>query len=388
VHRDVRPANLFVKEGRYVLTGFSLARRSADSDTSSTGAQSRATGYRAPEVAAGGESTPRSDLDAAALVIYQALTGRHWPGQVLPGVWNGVPFGVGRVLRRALANQAVDRWPDAPGFRAALEQAGRMRPSRRAMVVTVAVALGLGGVIGRQYWRPAPPEPLAAELAILPFEVTGDRSDSTLGADLAHLAQLNLDNVPGLLVTPRRQIVRWLSGPGNDVLGGDRADVARALNTRWVASGQVIRTGRALKALITVYDSMGANPPLPILSGSIEGLPALADTLALTILGVVAPRLVRVAGRSGGLGGHPIKALKNFLQGEAAFARDHWSRAEGLYQAASDADSTFALAEWRLANVKRWRRLPYDPDLAGLYRHHRDRLRPLDRLLIEALLES
>jgi hypothetical protein len=80
----------------------------------------------------------------------------------------------------------------------------------------------------------------------------------------------------------------------------------------------------------------------------------------------------------------PVAALKAFLLGEEAGGRDERSRAVGFYEDAVRADPEFALAEWRLANVRRWRRVPYDLDLRLL---RGDRLGEVDRRLLEALLE-
>ena len=84
-------------------------------------------------------------------------------------------------------------------------------------------------------------------------------------------------------------------------------------------------------------------------------LAALGDSISLAIIRVVAPR--RSGLEPGVFAGVPLTALKAFLQGEAAFARDQWALAQRQYEEAVGIDSTFALADWRLANVKRWRRV-------------------------------
>ena len=61
----------------------------------------------------------------------------------------------------------------------------------------------------------APPR----QMAILPFESEGGPPDDSLGAGLALLVQLNLDNLPGLSMTPPRQVKRWWDGHGGSLIG-------------------------------------------------------------------------------------------------------------------------------------------------------------------------
>lgn len=78
IHRDVRPENVLVSSnGRVRLTGFSAAQ-DADSNEELTafGAVIRVPSFVAPEQVRGLEATERSDAYAAALVVWELLTGR------------------------------------------------------------------------------------------------------------------------------------------------------------------------------------------------------------------------------------------------------------------------------------------------------------------------
>jgi serine/threonine protein kinase len=123
IHRDIKPANIFLVGSRAVLSDFGLALPvdpSASAPTEPPG-PGGTPGYMAPEHGLSGTVTPLSDLYVVAMVLYEALTGRHWevPGPGAAGNWTGVPRPLRHVLRRALAWSPERRWRDAAAFRRA-----------------------------------------------------------------------------------------------------------------------------------------------------------------------------------------------------------------------------------------------------------------------------
>lgn len=137
VHRDVKPDNLFITRGR---DGRSLAKlldfgiiKLAQSNTIHTGARFIGTfRYAPPEQILGREVTPRSDLYAVGLVLYEMLAGRgpfdDFTGEVEIGKaqvdvvppplarFATVPAELDRLVASALAKKAEERPKDAYTF--------------------------------------------------------------------------------------------------------------------------------------------------------------------------------------------------------------------------------------------------------------------------------
>lgn len=352
-HSAVIPHNVIVAEGRYLLDGFGT-------------------------VPAAANGAALDDLQAVGRLLGEAAGG-------------ALPRPLRAVVERALHVDTTGRAPSAGAFREALATVARGPVPRRrgnwaaiAAILAAGAAYALSSTIG----GPPPPGPAPRQLAVLPLEVDGGQPLEPLGSNLAHLIHLALEEVPGLSLTPRGQVDRYWDAQVRDGQAIDGFSAAQALQAHWVAHGLVDRRpGRVLRVRLSLYSSAGATKVLPEVQGPAGDLAALGDSISLGIIRAVAPRSDRLYGPLGGFAGVPLGALKAFLQGEAAFARDAWELAQRYYEIALAADSTFALADWRLANVKHWRRLSHGLDLAGVYQRHAFRVRPRERALIQALLE-
>jgi len=78
VHRDVSPQNILVGvDGVSRLLDFGVAKGRGRISTSRAGQVKGRLGYTAPELLTGEEPNPRSDIYAAAVVLWEALTGRR-----------------------------------------------------------------------------------------------------------------------------------------------------------------------------------------------------------------------------------------------------------------------------------------------------------------------
>jgi serine/threonine-protein kinase len=136
VHRDVSPSNILLDEtGRARLVDFGVARMRGGTHDYRTQVEGSFMGklqYTAPEVFAGGEASPKSDLYACAVVLHEALYGQnvfhaetqaatlqrvlfHSAPPLEPSVI-GATAELDRVLARALAKAPSARHADAEEF--------------------------------------------------------------------------------------------------------------------------------------------------------------------------------------------------------------------------------------------------------------------------------
>ncbi|MEO6713426.1 MAG: serine/threonine-protein kinase [Mycobacteriales bacterium] len=118
VHRDVSAGNILVDQtGTSRLIDFGLAAATGTIGSHGTSA------YRSPEAAGEQPVTPASDVYSAAAVLTHLLTGTA----SVPPATELIDAELRSVVRRALADDPGDRYPDAGSFLGALEEAAERR---------------------------------------------------------------------------------------------------------------------------------------------------------------------------------------------------------------------------------------------------------------------
>jgi len=328
VHRDIKPSNIFLVDGRVVLTDFGIAKSLTDAGTAITmpGQPVGTFEYMPPEQTVGGEVTPRTDLYAVGMVVYEALTGRRWSILEKPeaGDWRGVPQALVPPLRRALALAPADRWPDATAFQQALWRP-RGADWRRTAVAALVIATGGFGLwkgVQEVVRRPA-------DLGIASLEVRGTEAGDLkwLGDSIAELVVSRLTGFPDFsVVDPRRP---------------KRAKI--------VVHGAVTVSGSSLHVELW----LPSRPPFGVPS-TVRDLETAADQLADSLL----VRLFRSSALDSVLPvrvmPHSPGGLKAFFTAEKLFAQAEWSEALAGYQDAITMDTTCWLCYQRMADVRRW----------------------------------
>ncbi len=160
VHRDVKPANLLVTRERGLkITDFGIARAVDAVALTRTGEVLGTPQYLSPEQAEGRPATPASDVYALGAVAFECLAGRRpyvaetpmatalaHLREPVPELPEGVPPALAAVVRRALAKDPRERYPDGAAFAAALREAATAPvaadpdPTTRVLTAPVPVA--------------------------------------------------------------------------------------------------------------------------------------------------------------------------------------------------------------------------------------------------------
>lgn len=373
IHRDVKPSNVFWDRKSAVLVDFGIAKRTpptSDAVTSrepltNPGERPGTRSYMAPEQLAGAEATPLSDLYAAALVIYEAYTGRHWFDAAPAGwrAWRRVPLLEGWVVRSALAWAAAERWPDAATFRHRFWEMLHWRYRARAVGLTAAGLVVGAGIVIYTLTRP-PRHPSGVQVVVRRFEdmctagPTADRVARALARDLGGYVDFSV------------------RGPDRTPLFVNRSAV--------IVAGSICAHGDTLDGNVSVGTKAEEADP-PITARADSGHPdRLADELAYRVMveiwnryNPLDPVLPRNALPRTGAG------LAAWLVAERLFAQARWGQADSAYARAETTDSTCWLCYWRHREVQQWLGQDADPDLAEHYLAHLESFPPrYQRLLL------
>lgn len=190
VHRDVKPANVFMlPDGGVKIGDFGIARIDS-SELTQVGSVLGTPSYMSPEQFMGQTVDGRSDLFAAGVILYQLLTGEKPFTGKLAAIMQQVlkdpprppsahdprlPAAFDALLAKALAKRPADRFQNARAFAAAVRAAVAAAPAEAstpfvqrdtadgARAATSPPASANGGVAARSATHPAaaPPAPPA-----------------------------------------------------------------------------------------------------------------------------------------------------------------------------------------------------------------------------------
>src|SRR5438309_4835470 len=333
IHRDVKSSNMFLVEGRAVLTDFGVGQSLTGEKLTDPGAMIGTQEYMSPEQMAGVTATPRSDVYSAGIVMYEALTGRDW--RVLDDPdradWSDVPPALRAVLVKAIAWTPSDRWADADEFRNALLAAfGPVRSWKR-----VAWSAGVGAL---------------AVLGWLLFG--GHRSPGICIGEFKVLA-----GSPYVADSMRRMIVGELTGFTDfQARAGSHCDLD--------LHGSVRAVGDSLYVQV-----VAPSGPLPRVAGTVGAWQRATDAVVDQITTQVWNDSSPLAGSLPPLPVTPQgKAAE--LRAERMQAAGRWTEALRAYLEAEAIDSTCWLCAWRITDVQRWIGMPLVPVESRRYLDH------------------
>jgi len=348
IHRDLKPSNVFLTPHGVKLLDFGLARPELTSELpavtaiTQTGMLIGTPRYMAPELVTGDAVDARSDLFAAAAILFEMLSGQpafggktvaevvHATVYDQPPALGGSPAiaAVDRVIRRALAKRPTDRLSSADVMAEELRSAAGVHSdsmAARAHAMT--------------------------RIVVLPFRMLrADAETDFLAFSLADAITTSLSSI-GTLIVRSSAVAGRFAGDAPDLKAlASEGDVDRVVTGTLLRSGDQVRAvaqlveapGGRLVTSHTVHTTLG---DLFHLQDDIAK--RVVDALSLPLTGAGSPTPAPDAP-------HNPRAYELYLRGnELARTYDGLPQARELYRQCLELDSSFAPAWARLGRCHR-----------------------------------
>ena len=419
IHRDIKPENIMLSGGHAVVTDFGIAR--ALSAATDGGPQLTGLGlaigtpaYMSPEQATASEVDARSDQYSLACVFYEMATGQApfrgaqvqavitqsltGPRPRVSRVNRQTPQEADAPVQRAMAADPAARYATVQEFAAALEKvagggAGAVEERRR--LKRLVIGLPLGVALLALAWilfgprRGGPVMQGAESIAVLPFTASGQGVD-LMGEGMVDLLTTNLNSVGGIrAVDPRTVMARVKKAgatSGIDLQTG--LSIGRDVKAQAVVLGSIVATGNAVRISADLYGQDGKSLAHAQVDGAADSVLPLVDGLSRELVREIwrskepVPSL-RVSGLTTG----SLTAMRDYLTGEQFYRRAEWDSAAAAFGAAVGEDSTFALAQYRLAMALGWKggyALPQARAASEAALRFANRLPPREKALVTA----
>jgi eukaryotic-like serine/threonine-protein kinase len=433
IHRDIKPENILLEDDQAVVADLGIARAMSavgEDRLTETGLSLGTPAYMSPEQACAEPNLDRrTDLYSLGCVLYEMLVGEPpYTGPTPQAIvarrlteppprlrtTRDVPESLEQAIHRALARNAADRFATARDFARAITQDETTAPGRaashlpaptpwrrapRALVgaLLLALALGLAWFAYRRA-TPAVPPGSASRIAVLPFAVRGSGSFSYLAEGMVDLLSRDLDGAGDLRTVDAGTILTAAAQNDRDgVLDVERGrTVARRVGAGLYVIGSVHAVGGRVRIQATLYDGADESSGVKT-QATVEGdstrLFELVDRLSAQLIVKRGRGPVTRLAETAAITTRSLVALKAYLDGErrlraASLQPARIDSAITMFQQAITEDSTFALAQYRMAVAAGWANRPAMATVAaGRALTLSDRLTERDRRLLTAYVD-
>ncbi len=352
VHRDLKPANVYLTPAGVKLLDFGLARPVAgpgDGDEEATRTRLTQAGtvlgtpyYMSPEQMQGHPADARSDLFAAAAILFEMLTGRPaFAGRTMMAVFHATLYenppalggspgiaAVDRVIRRALSKRPEDRHPRA---------ADMAQELRAALLLDDAQAAPLLRAVTR--------------IIVLPFRLfRPDPETDFLAFSLPDSITSSLSGLESLVVRSSMNAARF---------AGDAPDlkrIAAEADVDIVLSGSLLRAGDQIRVTAQLVEApAGAVIWSQVSTVGMQDVFRLEDEFVQRIVGSLS---VSLTAREHRMLRRDVPATASAYEfylraNQHAYRSADWGVARDLYLRCVDEDPRYAPAWARLGRVRR-----------------------------------
>ena len=201
----------------------------------------------------------------------------------------------------------------------------------------------------------------ANRMAVFPFEVRGAAELEYLGESMVELLGRSIDGAGALrTVDPKALLVQLRADDPNErtyrEIGPSEArTVAAEFGAGRYVLGSVDRVGAEIHLSATWYGADGEElGTADVVAESEEEIQESIDALARRVIADLAGKEPSRRRRLAALTTSSTKALKAYLEGQSAFRYGNHKAAIGAFERAVEADSSFALAYYRLSVAAGW----------------------------------